>query len=207
MDGALLERARRSLQRRDPVLRPIIRRVGPPRIQVRGDPYRSLLRSILYQQLAGRAAAAIHGRFRRHFGGREPRPERLLDTDDATLRGLGLSRQKVAAMRNVAEAFAAGDLSGRRLYRLPDDDVVQALTRVKGVGRWTAHMTLMFSLGRPDVLPVGDYGVRKGAQQLYDLDQLPGPVELEALAACWRPYASVASWYLWRACDIETPDG
>jgi DNA-3-methyladenine glycosylase II len=200
-----LARARRHLTRCDPVLGRIIRDVGPCRLTVRGDPYGSLLRSILFQQLAGTAARAIERRFRAHFGGRYPRPQALLATPPATLRGLGLSRQKQAAMAEAARAFAEGRVRSRRLYHMSEDDVVEALTQIKGVGPWTAHMILMFSLGRPDVLPVGDYGVRKGAQLLYGLTDLPKPAELHALAEPWRPYASVASWYLWRATEIVTP--
>jgi DNA-3-methyladenine glycosylase II len=203
----LLARARRSLLRRDRRLAAVIRRVGPCGIQARGDPYRALLRSILYQQLAGAAARAIDGRLRAAHGGRYPAPEALLGARDAELRAVGLSRQKIAALRAVARAFADGHVSGRRLYRMADEDVVASLTRIHGVGTWTAHMILMFSLGRPDVLPVGDYGIRKGARLVYGLRELPAPAELTQLCARWRPYRSVGSWYLWRAVDVATPDG
>jgi 3-methyladenine DNA glycosylase/8-oxoguanine DNA glycosylase len=204
LDPELLERACRSLRRRDRRLGAVIRRVGACDLRPQGDPYRSLLRSVVYQQLAGAAAAAIAGRLRRHFGGRYPRPERLLAARDAELRAVGLSRQKIATLRAVAGAFADGTLSSRRLRRMDDDAVVEAVTRIKGIGEWTAHMLLMFSLGSPDVLPVGDYGVRKGAMQLYELSELPGRSDLEALAEPWRPYRSVASWYLWRQEGIVT---
>ncbi|MGH0034742.1 MAG: DNA-3-methyladenine glycosylase family protein [Myxococcota bacterium] len=200
-----LARARRHLARRDPALGRLIRDVGPCRLRVRGDPYGSLLRSILFQQLAGAAARAIDTRFRAHFGGRYPRPAALLATPAAELRRLGLSRQKQAAMGEVARAFDGGRVSGRRLFHMSEQEVVESLTEIKGVGPWTAHMILMFSLGRPDILPVGDYGVRKGAQLVYGLDELPKPAQLEALAEPWRPYASVASWYLWRALEIVDP--
>ena len=206
LDADLLETARRSLRRRDPVLGAVIRRVGPCGIRARGDPYRSLLRSVVYQQLAGAAAAAIAGRLRRHFGGRYPRPELLLAAGDADLRSAGLSRQKIATLRAVAAAFADGTLSNRGLRRMSDDEVVEAVTRIKGIGEWTAHMILMFSLGSPDVLPVGDYGVRKGAQHLYGLPALPRRAELEALGERWRPYRSVAAWYLWRSEDVAPPE-
>ena len=205
LDPALLEKARRSLRRRDPVLAPVIRRVGPCELRRRGDPYRSLLRSVVYQQLAGPAAGAIAGRLRRHFGGRYPRPEVLLAAGEAELRALGLSRQKAAAFRAVAAAFADGTLTNRKLGRMDDADVVEAVTRIKGIGEWTAHMLLMFSLGSLDVLPVGDYGVRKGAQQLYGLSALPARKELEVLGERWRPYRSVASWYLWRSMEAVPP--
>lgn len=206
-DPGLLDRARRSLSRRDPALRALIRRVGPCELRTRHDPYRGLLRSVLFQQLAGAAARAIEARFVAPHGGRYPKPERLLALRDGELRAAGLSRQKIASLRSIAAAFApGGELSSRRLARMDDDAVVAAVTQVRGVGEWTAHMLLMFSLARPDVLPVGDYGVRKAAMTLYDLRELPKRAELEALAEPWRPYRSVASWYLWRAADAQGPD-
>lgn len=201
----LRERARRALMRRDKRLAPVIRQAGPCGLRPRGDPYGALVRSILYQQLQGRAAAAIAGRLQALYDGRYPKPEALRATRDRELRAVGLSRQKIAALRSLADAFASGSLNGRRLFRMEDADVVEAVTQVRGVGEWTAHMLLMSSLGRPDVLPVGDYGIRKGAQQVYGLRELPGPVELEALAEPWRPYRSVGSWYLWRATEMLTP--
>jgi DNA-3-methyladenine glycosylase II len=205
IDPALLERARRSLRRRDAALGGVIREVGPCLLRRRGDPYGSLLRSVLHQQLAGAAAKAIDGRFRGAFGGRYPRPEVLLGAPDAQLRQVGLSRQKSATLRGVARAFHQGDLCARRLHRMDDEAVIAELTTIKGIGTWTAHMLLIFSLGRPDVLPVGDYGVRKAAQRVYGLAGLPEPAELEQLAGCWRPYSSVASWYLWRALELPQP--
>ena len=198
-------RARRSLMRRDPILADVIRRVGPCRLEHRGDPYRMLLRSVIYQQLAGAAARTIDGRLRAPWRGRYPLPEVLLAAPDAQLRAAGLSRQKIAALRAVATAFAAGDVSNRRLRAMDDDAVVASVTKIHGIGEWTAHMLLMFSLGRPNLLPVGDYGVRKGAMQLYRLHELPKPRELAALAEPWRPYRSIASWYLWRVVDTIAP--
>jgi DNA-3-methyladenine glycosylase II len=204
LDEATLDRARRRLARRDPQMRALIRQVGPCEMRQRGDPYRALLRSVIFQQLAGAAARAIEARFRAPYRGRYPRPEVLLAARTADLRRAGLSRQKIATLRAVAEAFHARELDNRRLRRMDDDAVVEAVTKVRGIGEWTAHMLLMFSLGRPDVLPVGDYGVRKGAMLLYGLPELPKPPDLEALAEPWRPYRSVASWYLWRAADRRT---
>jgi DNA-3-methyladenine glycosylase II len=186
---------------------PLIREVGACTMEQRGDPYRALLRSVVYQQLAGSAARAIDGRLRAPHRGRYPKPADLLALRTAQLRKAGLSRQKIAALRAVAEAFDSGLLDNRRLRRMDDEAVVEAVTRVRGIGTWTAHMLLMFSLGRPDVLPVGDYGVRKGAMLLYGLSELPKPAALEALAEPWRPYRSVGSWYLWRAADSIPPDG
>lgn len=207
LDAAGRARARRALLRRDARLAPVIRRVGPCAMEYRGDPYRMLLRSVLFQQLAGSAARAIEARLKANWRGRYPRPERLLAASTATLRAAGLSRQKIAAVRAVAEAFASGALSNRRLRAMEDGAVVEAVTRVHGIGEWTAHMLLMFSLGRPDVLPVGDYGVRKGAMRLYGLADLPKPRDLEALAEPWRPWRSVASWYLWRVAESVAPEG
>jgi DNA-3-methyladenine glycosylase II len=198
-------RARRALMRRDPKLGAVIRRVGPCALEHRGDPYRMLLRSVIYQQLAGAAARTIDTRLRAPWRGRYPMPEVMLKAPDAQLRAAGLSRQKIKAVRSVAEAFAAGDVTNRALRRMEDDAVIEAVTKIHGIGEWTAHMLLMFSLGRPDVLPVGDYGVRKGAMQLYGLRDLPKAKELEALAEPWRPYRSIASWYLWRVADTIAP--
>jgi DNA-3-methyladenine glycosylase II len=203
----MLARARRTLPRRDPVLAPLVRSVGPCGLRATGDPYRALLRSILFQQLAGAAARAIEARLLAHFGGRYPRPEALRDARDVDLRGVGLSRQKIAAFRSAATHFSDGSVRARSLFHLSDEEVVDSVTQIRGVGVWTAHMLLMFSLGRPDVLPVGDYGIRKGAQVLYDLDELPGPRELEQIGERWRPWRSVASWYVWRYADIEPPAG
>lgn len=204
LDADSLSRGRRALIRRDPVLGAVVKEVGPCGLAARGDPYRQLLRSVVHQQLAGSAARAIDARFRAPWRGRYPRPELLLAAPDAQLRAAGLSRQKIAALRAVAAAFAGGELSNRRLRRMEDEAVVEAVTRVRGIGDWTAHMMLMFCLGRPDVLPVGDYGVRKGAQHLYGLTDLPKPRELEALAEPWRPWRSIAAWYLWRAAEAAT---
>jgi DNA-3-methyladenine glycosylase II len=205
LDDAGRARARRSLMRKDERLAAVIKRVGPCVMEHRGDPYRMLLRSVIYQQLAGAAARTIDARLRAPWRGRYPRPERLLAAPDAQLRGAGLSRQKIAAVRSVAQAFAAGDVSNRALRAMDDDAVVESVTKIHGIGEWTAHMLLMFSLARPDVLPVGDYGIRKGAMQLYGLRDLPKPKQLEAIAEPWRPYRSIASWYLWRVADTVTP--
>lgn len=200
-------RAARTLRRRDPVLGDVIRRVGPPALRRRGSVYRSLLRAILFQQLAGAAARAIEGRFVALYGGRYPLPEALLATRAPTLRRAGLSRQKIAAMRSVAQSFRDGEVRPRRFPHMSDAEFVEAVTRLRGIGEWTAHMTMMFSLGRPDVLPVGDYGVRKGMQALYGLAELPKPAEMERIAEPWRPYRTVASWYVWRHLDPVTGGG
>jgi DNA-3-methyladenine glycosylase II len=204
IDAALLDRARRALRRRDPVLAGVIRRVGACELRRRGDPYRYLVRSVLFQQITGAAGTAIEKRLHAAYGGRVPPPALLRVAETETLRGAGLSRQKIESLRAIATAFDERTLDGRRLARLADDAVVEAVTVVRGVGEWTAHMLLMFSLGRPDVLPVGDYGVRKAARDLYGLAELPTRKELEALGEAWRPYRSVATWYLWRSTELAT---
>jgi len=203
IDDEMVERACRALRRRDARLRAVIRRVGPCSVRAAGDPYRALLRSVIYQQLAGAAAAAIAMRVKARFGGRFPVPVALIAARDRDLRADGLSARKIATMKEIARAFDDGRLSNRRLHRMPADAVIDAVTQIKGIGEWTAHMLLMFSLGHPDILPVGDYGVRKGAMLLYELTDLPKPAELEAIAEAWRPYRSVGSWYLWR--HLENP--
>lgn len=194
----------RHLKSIDPRLAEVIASVGPCRLEPRnGNVFHALFRAVLYQQLAGNAAAAIERRTLALFGGRLPSPDRFLAVSDDELRAAGLSRQKMAYLRDLAEHFASGRLSTRHLCSLPDDQVIAAVTEIKGVGEWTAHMLLLFGFGRPDVLPVGDYGVRKAAQKLYGLAALPRPAELTELAEPWRPYRSIASWYLWRSLDVQ----
>jgi DNA-3-methyladenine glycosylase II len=205
MGPELVARASRALRRRDPVLGAVIARVGPCALVPRGDPYRYLVRSVLFQQITGHAARAIEGRLKAAYGGRLPAPDKLRAAPPATLRSVGLSRQKIASLHAIATAFDDGTLVNRRLARLADDAVIEAVTQLRGVGEWTAHMMLMMSLGRPDVLPVGDYGVRKAARDLYGLADLPKPKELTALAEPWRPFRSIAAWYLWRSLDAVTP--
>ncbi len=204
LDEGLVAEAVRHLARADARLARVIEAHGPCTLSPRGDPYRYLVRSILYQQLAGAAAATIERRFKGAFGGKIPAPDVLAVQRAPKLRKLGLSRQKAVAVREVARAFDSGLVSARRLPGLGDEAVVESVTQIHGVGEWTAHMLLMFSLGRPDVLPVGDYGVRKGAQKLYGLRELPKPDALSLIAEPWRPFRTVGSWYLWRALELET---
>jgi DNA-3-methyladenine glycosylase II len=206
LDATALDRARRALGRRDPVLGALIRRVGPCGLAPRGDPYRYLVRSVLHQQVTGHAARAIEARLRASFDGRIPAPARLRAASPALLRRAGLSRQKIASVRAIAAAFDERRVDPRRLRRLDDDAVIAAVTEIRGVGEWTAHMLLMFALGRSDVLPVGDYGIRKGVRTLYGLADLPGRAELEAIAEPWRPWRSVAAWYVWRHADVAAPE-
>jgi DNA-3-methyladenine glycosylase II len=206
LDPARLAEAARHLARADARLARVIEAHGPCTLAPRGDPYRYLVRSILYQQLAGKAAATIERRFKAGFGGRIPPAGALAAQRPARLQGFGLSRQKAAAVKAVGAAFARGTVSARRIPHLDDAAVVESVTQIRGVGEWTAHMLLMFSLGRPDVLPVGDYGVRKGAQKVYGLRDLPKPDRLAEIAEPWRPFRSVGSWYLWRALELATLD-
>ncbi len=198
------ETARAHLLKADPVMRGIVKRVGPLAIEARGEPYEALLRSVLYQQLAGAAAAAIERRFLALFGGRIPRPEDLAAAPDEALRAAGISRQKASYMHSIAQHFAAGVLSNRALRRASDDEVIAAVTRIKGIGRWTADMLLMFCLGRPDVLPVGDLGVRNSMQAAYQLDDPPDVETMMRIGDAWRPYRSAGTWYLWRRGDLVT---
>jgi len=189
------------LRAADERLRGLIERVGACRLRPRDSIYRSLFRSILYQQLAGNAAAAIHRRVCGLFDDGVPPPAEFLSARTEDLRAAGLSRQKTAYLRDLAAHFADGRLRAQRLARLSDSELVTAVTTVHGVGEWTAHMLLIFCLGRSDILPVGDYGVRKGMQQLYNLRELPKPEKMTRIAAPWQPYRSIASWYLWRLSD------
>jgi 3-methyladenine DNA glycosylase/8-oxoguanine DNA glycosylase len=199
-DSRSLRRATRHLRRTDPTLAAIIARVGPCgwRADQRGSAFAALVESILYQQITGRAAASIHRRLRARIGRRHPRPADIVAASDRALRACGLSRQKIAYLRDLA-ARASDGLALRGLGRLSDEAVIERLCEVKGIGRWTAEMFLMFRLGRFDVLPVHDYGIRKAMQRAYGLRALPAPAWMREKAEPWRPYRTVACWYLWRS--------
>jgi 3-methyladenine DNA glycosylase/8-oxoguanine DNA glycosylase len=202
LDAPTLRRAVGHLRRTDPVLDDIIGRVGPCRLRqdAGGGPFAALVEAILYQQITGRAAATIHGRLRKAVGRKHPRPPDIAALTDDELRGAGLSRQKIGYLRDLAH-HAVNGLEVSRLGRLTDDDVIDALTHVRGIGRWTAEMFLMFRLGRLDVLPVDDYGIRKAMQRAYRKRALPKAEWMRRTASPWRPYRTVASWYLWRSLD------
>ncbi|HEY5316672.1 MAG TPA: methylated-DNA--[protein]-cysteine S-methyltransferase [Solirubrobacteraceae bacterium] len=194
------------LTKSDARLARIIARVGPPRIRLAAtqSTFEALAESIVYQQLTGKAAATIHGRLRALFPRRRVRPELLLAHADDALRGAGLSRGKVLALRDLAARTLDGTVPPvRALHALDDAAIVERLVTVRGIGRWTVEMLLIFRLGRPDVLPVGDYGVRHGFQLAYGKRALPTPAELERFGERWRPFRTVASWYLWRAVDLH----
>ena len=198
----------RYLSEADSALARLISNVGPFGMQIRAmhSPFEALARNIIYQQLNGTAAAAIHARVLALFGGRRLRPADILTASEESLRGAGLSRNKLEALRDLAAKTLDGTVPTlARLKRMADDDIVETLTRVRGIGRWTVEMLLMSRLGRPDVLPVGDFGVRKGFSILYGTEALPTPKELARYGERWRPYRTVASWYMWRV--VELPPG
>jgi DNA-3-methyladenine glycosylase II len=187
--------------KKDPVMRTIIERVGPYAIEFREPTFSTLVRSIVYQQLSGKVASVILGRLVDAMPDGQLTPENILRLRPERMRKLGLSRAKTEYIRDLARLTGKGVLQFETLSEMPDDAVIEHLTQVKGVGVWTAHMFLMFALQRPDVLPVGDLGVRSAVRKAYGLEALPTPTEMEAIAGCWRPYCSVAAWYLWRSLD------
>jgi DNA-3-methyladenine glycosylase II len=198
-----MRKAVSHLKKCDPVLRTIIERVGPCRMEFGVPEFCSLAEAIVYQQLNGKAAVTIFNRFAA-LAGDPLTPEGILKLSDEQLRSVGLSKQKSAYLKDLAAKTAAGLLDFSRLHELTDEDVIQHLTQVKGVGVWTAHMFLMFSLRRPNVLPTGDYGVQVAIRKHYKKRKLPKPKDMEKIAKAWAPYRSVACWYLWRSLDIKT---
>lgn len=178
----------------------------PTAFEKKKDPYRALVRAVVYQQLSGKAAGTIHGRVLALFPDKDhPDPEDLLEASPEKLRGAGLSRQKIAALKDVSLKRVEGIIPpARTLSRLSDDEIIERLTQARGVGRWTVEMYLMFTLGRPDVLPIDDLGVRKGAEKLYRRSFTPK--ELGKYGERWGPYRSAAAWHLWRFIDTQTPD-
>ena len=203
--------ALRHLARSDKTMARLIARVGPCDWKPRREhsPFQALVRSVAYQQLNGTAAATIFARVKALYPGKTfPTPEDLLATPDPLLRGAGLSRPKIAAIKDIATHTLSGTVpTSRAIARMTDDDIVSRLTAIRGVGPWTVHMLLIFKLGRPDVLPVTDYGVRKGFALTYRLDDLPTPDQLLAHGERWRPYRTFAAWYFWRALDSAPKPG
>ena len=194
-----------ALRRSDPALARAIDTFGPFAMRRRAmrTPFEALLRAIVYQQLSGRAAGAIHARVLALFEGGRPSPRALAAMSDDALRATGLSRAKAAAARDLAEKTVARVVPGGRALRgMPDDEIVARLVQVRGVGRWTVEMLLMSHLARPDVLPATDLGIRRGFARLRGLEELPEPADLLAHGERWRPWRTVASWYLWRAADL-----
>ena len=206
------------LKKSDPVLRGLIERVGPYRMTYREPTFHSLARAIAYQQLNGKAAATIFARFTA-LAGDPLTPEGILKLIPEQMRAAGLSKQKSSYLVDMAERASRGELDFLRVPNMSDDEVIEHLTQVKGVGIWTAHMFLMFTLRRPNILPTGDFGIRMAMFRHY-LDKnrakssrsnrkpkikLPTPAQMEKIAECWEPYRSVACWYLWRSLDVTTP--
>ena len=195
-----------ELADRDPVIAKLVDMAGPAKLKRRGkerrDHFGALARSIAYQQLAGKAAAAIHGRFEALFDG-HPTPEAVLATPVDQLRGAGLSAAKTASILDLATKVESGEVPLDGIERLSDDEIVERLSSVRGIGRWTAEMFLMFQLGRLDVWPVDDLGVRAGYAAAYRLKDMPKPKELAAYGEAFRPYRSVAAWYMWPAIHLS----
>lgn len=202
------ERMRRAishLKRVDPVLGEIIERVGPCRIQYAEPDFETLARSIVFQQLNGKAARAIFARLKGALGnGSRMTPREVLSLPPAQMQTLGLSRQKVKYIHDLAEKVQAGVITFSQLADLSDAEVIDHLTTVKGIGVWTAQMFLLFALRRPDILATGDLGIRLAIRKAYRLRKLPSPARVEKLGATWHPHSSVACWYLWRSSDTVT---
>jgi DNA-3-methyladenine glycosylase II len=194
--------ARRHLARRDPVLRDLMRVHGKCGLAdaQNADPFGALMKAIVSQQLSTKAAHTIYGRLIALFDG-PPTPRALASLTDVQLRGVGLSGQKLRYMRDLADKVQGGSVPLHGLDAMTDDEVIAALTQVKGIGRWTAEMFLMFRLHRPDVLPVDDLGIVKAVQKAYGLRKTPSPDRLNRIGDAWRPYRSVACWYLWRSLN------
>ena len=195
-----------ELRKSDPVMRRLIDQIGPLNDEQRKrgrpkDPYGALVRTIVGQQLSVKAARSIYERLAALFGGRTPTPEELLAADPEELRGAGLSYSKVSFLRDLAERIVDGELNVKRLPRLSDEQVAEELLPVKGIGRWTVDMFLMFHLGRPDILPVGDLGIVRAVERAYELDEPPTPERLIEIGEPWRPQRTLASLYLWESLD------
>jgi len=198
-----MRKAVNHLRKSDPVLALLIEELGPCRMQFGEPTFHSLAESILYQQLNGKAAATIFARFTA-LAGDPLTPEGILKLSDAQLRSVGLSKQKTSYLRDLSEKTKAGLLDFECLPELADQEVIDHLTQVKGVGVWTAHMFLMFTLRRPDILPTGDYGVQAAMKKHYRKRKWPKPAVMEKIAKPWAPYRSIACWYLWRSLDVKT---
>ncbi|WCJ24916.1 DNA glycosylase superfamily protein [Euphorbia peplus] len=192
------------LRNSDPLLAPLIATHNPPVFDSSGPPFQSLARSILYQQLATNAAKSIYTRFLALCGGQSGvLPEKVLSLSPQQLREIGVSGRKASYLHDLADKFTSGSLSDSSILEMDDEMLLSRLTGVKGIGVWSVHMFMIFSLHKPDVLPVGDLGVRKGVQSLYGLKELPHPLQMEEVCEKWRPYRSVGSWYMWRFMEAK----
>ena len=199
-----MRKALNHLKKVDPTLAAIIERVGPYRINYDEPAFASLAEAIVYQQLHGKAAATIFNRLT-DLAGLPLTPQGILKLSEEQLRAAGLSKQKSSYLRDLATKTQSGEVQFARLPNLPDEEVIEELTKIKGIGVWTAHMFLMFSLRRANILPTGDLGIQMAMRKHYRKRKLPKPVQMEKIAKCWEPYRSVACWYLWRSLDIKTP--
>lgn len=195
------------LKKSDPIMAEVIGRVGKCALEPRADGthFDAVMRAIIFQQLSGQAAGTIHRRFQELYGGHDPSPMELSRTPDAKLRAVGLSGQKTRYLKDLAARVESGECPIDTLDALSDDEIIEALTSVKGVGRWTAQMFLMFRLGRPDILPDLDLGIQKGIKLAYKLRKHPVPKRVLKIGAKWAPYRTIASWYLWRLLDVDKP--
>jgi DNA-3-methyladenine glycosylase II len=196
-----MRKALEALSRADPVLGGLIQQVGSYKIRYREPDFETLVKSIVFQQLSGKVAATIFGRLVAAAGDGKLTPEAALKLTPAKLRALGLSRQKIAYIRDIAGQTRSGAVDFPALRKLTDEEVIRALTGLKGVGVWTAHMFLMFALRRKDVLPIGDLGIRAAVKKAYGFEAVPSPSEVGQVGEKWRPYRTVASWYLWRSLE------
>jgi DNA-3-methyladenine glycosylase II len=198
-----IQEAVRHLRRQDPIMKEVIRRAGPFTMRPHRNRFRALVFSILGQQISGKAAASIRARLVEHLKPEEISPETMGRLTPETLRSLGVSNQKAGYLLDLAQRVARGEVQLSRMSRMKDEQVIEALVQVKGIGVWTAQMFLIFSLGRPDVFPHDDLGVRMAIRNLYGLNDLPTKEVSHKIAAPWRPYASVASWYCWRSLEFK----
>jgi DNA-3-methyladenine glycosylase II len=198
-----MRKAINHLKKSDPVMRGIIERVGACRMEFGEPTFHSLAEAIVYQQLNGKAAVTIFKRFT-DAAGTPVTPKGILNLSEQQLRAVGLSKQKSSYLRDLATKTESGLLNFNKLQTMEEIDVIEHLTQVKGIGVWTAHMFLMFTLRRPDVLPTGDYGIQVAIKKHYRKRKLPKPKDMEKIAKAWSPYRSVACWYLWRSLDIKT---
>jgi len=190
------------LSQKDLKLASIIRSIGDYSIKMHSDPFESLIQSIVYQQLSGKAANAIYNRFLNYYGCTVPTPQQIISTPSETLRDkIGLSFKKIEYIKDLSSRISDGRLNLSLLSGMTDDEIVSELIQVKGIGRWTAEMFLIFCLGREDVMPIGDLGIRKAIQILYNLPQIPTPSSMLAISLPWKPYRSIATWYLWKSLD------
>lgn len=187
------------LRKVDSNLEKIIKIVGEYSIKIRNDPFQSLVESIIYQQLAGRAANAIYNRFINYYDNYQVTPTGILNSSIDNLKKVGLSNRKIEYIKDLASRVYDGRINLEELSKMNDEEIINKLINVKGIGRWTSEMFLIFSLGRPDVLPVTDLGVRKAMMKVYSLSELPKPHTMIEIAEPWRPYRSIATWYLWKS--------